>query len=450
MDFIVDIPDPEDGRIRRFMKMGGRSRRWRGVAKQHGDAARANLDRAIELKLPVFGYEAEPDAAALERGQRAVKYFYLDRPHQLKGWIGLRLDDLEERLHIEDAFRQRGLFVSEDSNAQARLFELVNATTAAPGSPGSRDATRSDTAEEDEDGQGSEGNLTAEEYAPMALSLLVAHIFKQTDSVLAPVTYLQLASLLGRRNKHGAPWAKGLGYVLGRVTALIDSVSAQIPEEPPFLTSIVVLSSGTNAGLPDTGVDGRWPGYESLSRKEKRDKVAAEYQRILHFGSRWNEILRLVGLTPIPLPSKKGGGPEQTGWGGGESDAHKALKRYVHDHPEVFGAAAEWFAQEEYALRSGDELDVMFKSDQLWIGVEVKSRVSDRLITDYERGLYQVVKYRAVLEAQARIDRPEQPPTVRVLLALESNLPDRYRDLATLLDVQYVERVSMSAESQAK
>jgi len=58
------------------------------------------------------------------------------------------------------------------------------------------------------------------------------------------------------------------------------------------------------------------------------------------------------------------------------------------ENPELFGAERGWFAQEEYALRSGDEIDVMFKSDSLWIGVEVKSRVSDAVEGDYERGLY--------------------------------------------------------------
>ncbi|MCC7286484.1 MAG: hypothetical protein IT503_09890 [Burkholderiaceae bacterium] len=423
------------------MKLGGRSKQWHGIAKQHGREARDNLERAIALKLPVFGYEAEPDAAALKRDERAVKHFYLDRPHQLRGWIGLSLHDLEERLHIEDAFRLRGIAGGIDPNAPSTLFELVDATIEAPGATAAVDATDEQAAEEDEVAQGLEGNLSAEEYALIALPLLVGHVLQQNDDVLVPITYRRLAELLGRRNKHGEPWARGLGHVLGRVTALIDSVSAQLPEKPPFLTSIVVLLSGPNAGLPDKGVSGRWPGYESLSREDKQAKVAVEYQRILQFGSRWNEVLRLVGLPPLGPPAGKDARPGAGGWGGGESEEHRALKRFVHDHPHLFGAASGWFAQEEYALRSGDEVDVMFKSEGVWIGVEVKSKVSDRLPSDYERGLYQVVKYRAVLEAQARIDYPVDPPEVRVTLALEGSLPAAYRELATALGVVCLENV---------
>jgi hypothetical protein len=83
----------------------------------------------------------------------------------------------------------------------------------------------------------------------------------------------------------------------------------------------------------------------------------------------------------------------------------------------------------------------MFRSAHTWIGVEVKSRVSDGNASDYERGIYQVVKYRAVLEAQARVDHPVQSPEVRVFLALERNLPEAYRALAEVLNVRVLERV---------
>lgn len=57
--------------------------------------------------------------------------------------------------------------------------------------------------------------------------------------------------------------------------------------------------------------------------------------------------------------------------------------------------------------------------------MEVESSVSDGFERDYERGLYQVVTYKAVLMAQASIDRPSHPPTVKVFLVLESDLPHK-------------------------
>lgn len=239
VDLIVDVHDSELGRVRRFVKMGGRSRRWKGVGMQHGQQARANLNKAVAEKLPIFGFEAEPNTAALARGERSVKHFFLDRAHQLQGRIGLSLYELEQRLHIEDAFRQRGLADAEDPNLSSSLFELVEAATEVPGADGLASGEES---EEHEVIQPLEGNLSADDYARMALPILVAHVLQQQDGVMVPITYRRLAELLGRRNKHGAPWARGLGFVLGRVTALIEGTRDRLPESPPFLTSIVVLS----------------------------------------------------------------------------------------------------------------------------------------------------------------------------------------------------------------
>lgn len=449
IDTIVDIYDAVENRNRRFVKLGGKSRTWRGVAIRHGEDAHENLERAVADRKPVFGYEAEPQPAALLRDERKIKHFYMDRVHQLKGWIGLRLDDLDDRLHIEDAFRRNGIVNDIDSRLPARLFELVEITDDIPsfGEPADSSVGQQ---EEDEIGLTVEDGRTAEEYARAALPLLISHVLDQKDGVLEPITYQRLAEMLGRYNKHGQPWARGLGHVLGHVTDLIEKANGAEREGLPFLSSIVVLSSGANAGLPGKGVGSRWPGYESLSREDKQAKLHAEYRRIIEFGSRWSDVLRLVGVPAGELPPESASGQPggaAGGWGGGESEAHKALKRFVFENPELFGAERDWFAQEEYALRSGDEIDVMFKSDSLWIGVEVKSRVSDEVEGDYERGLYQVVKYRAVLEAQARIDHPESPPEVRVFLGLETKLPTNYRELALALGTQCIERLDSSTDS---
>ncbi|MQA40674.1 hypothetical protein [Rugamonas aquatica] len=121
---------------------------------------------------------------------------------------------------------------------------------------------------------------------------------------------------------------------------------------------------------------------------------------------------------------------------------HKALKQFVLDNPDRFGAARDasvWRATTEYALRSGDQIDVFFKSDRCWIGVEVKSSISDSTPDDYERGIYQVVKYLALLTAQAKIDHPAAPPSVAVVLALESTLPFQLHATARDLGVRVIE-----------
>ncbi|WP_140416909.1 MULTISPECIES: hypothetical protein [unclassified Pigmentiphaga] len=182
-----------------------------------------------------------------------------------------------------------------------------------------------------------------------------------------------------------------------------------------------------------------------MSREEKHAKVLREHTEILQFGSHWNDVLTVLGLSPaVSLHAKPDPAPPCVrggGGSGGESAAHKALKAYVKAHPSEFGANASWEAFEEYPLRSADTIDVFFKSDQAWVGVEVKSAVSDGVENDYQRGLFQVVKYKALLEAQARADQLPIMPRVKVLLVLENVLPTVLRPVARTLGIEVREHV---------
>lgn len=93
-----------------------------------------------------------------------------------------------------------------------------------------------------------------------------------------------------------------------------------------------------------------------------------------------------------------------------------------------------------------DEVDVLFKSSKKCIAVEVKSFLSDRLPSDYERGLYQTIKYGALLIAMVAAGRRDIPPTIESVLVLESALPEQFRKLAERLGVTVYE----NARSVAK
>ena len=73
---------------------------------------------------------------------------------------------------------------------------------------------------------------------------------------------------------------------------------------------------------------------------------------------------------------------------------------------------------------SGDRMDVFFegissKGKECWICVEVKSKISDK--HDIQRGLYQCVKYRAVMEKEILAFGIQKD--VRVILALGCEFP---------------------------
>ena len=73
----------------------------------------------------------------------------------------------------------------------------------------------------------------------------------------------------------------------------------------------------------------------------------------------------------------------------------------------------------EVDLLSGDRVDVVYRTPDEVVAIEVKSRISDW--DDFRRGVYQCVKYRAVMEAQEKEDTSGR--RVRALLVTETPLP---------------------------
>lgn len=115
-----------------------------------------------------------------------------------------------------------------------------------------------------------------------------------------------------------------------------------------------------------------------------------------------------------------------------ESEEHKALKRYVLDHPKLVLTRAKGFkGKPEVGLSSGDRLDVLFASDSSQVAVEVKSRRSNA--DDMRRGILQCIKYRAVLEAQCI----NLSIAVETLLVVEEALPTDLAALASQLKVRW-------------
>jgi hypothetical protein len=123
--------------------------------------------------------------------------------------------------------------------------------------------------------------------------------------------------------------------------------------------------------------------------------------------------------------------------GQGESPEHRALKEYVAKNPEsLFGLKGyERYAVPEKYFPSRDRVDVYFEHPQKPVAVECKAaNASD---DDLASGIFQCVKYRALLEAEYKWKRLNFSP--RCILAVGRPLPPRYVRLAKLLNVEYVE-----------
>ncbi len=284
--------------------------------------------------------------------------------------------------------------------------------------------------------------VTSDDGARTSLVKLVQHVFNHRDGLITPLHYNELAERIGRMNKHGLGHGHGMGVVLGKMGHLLKSLEGEWGEEIPHIQSLVVNKSGALKDLPDNGIKEFWPDYPVMSQVEKANRTSIEHQRIVAFGSRWNDVLTLLGLPPVTASSQPIPGIVHLG-AGGESERHRLLKEFVRNNPELVGAASDWQCFVEYPLPSLDQIDILFKCSNACIAVEVKSAVSDCMPSDYERGLFQTVKYGALLAAMSRVVGYAIAPDIKTVLVLESRLPAQFRSLAETLGVKILENVKL-------
>lgn len=82
-------------------------------------------------------------------------------------------------------------------------------------------------------------------------------------------------------------------------------------------------------------------------------------------------------------------------------------------------------------------MDVLFQVGDDWHAVEVKSAVSS--IPDIVRGLFQCVKYRAVIEAYQATE--SLPQSVRTILIMENPFPAELEQMQQVLGIEVRDRV---------
>lgn len=159
-------------------------------------------------------------------------------------------------------------------------------------------------------------------------------------------------------------------------------------------------------------------------RTKKSEKEADELlaEQLLAYRSR---RLADVGEEETPsYVSPEEGAQFKYGRGGGESPYHEALRLWVKANPgSVLPAYAKAKTKTEVPLLSGDRVDDVFTLRDRIAVVEVKSWISND--DDIERGIYQCIKYRAVMKAM----KCKEKPKVDAVLVTERPLKKRQRNL---------------------
>jgi hypothetical protein len=270
------------------------------------------------------------------------------------------------------------------------------------------------------------GNKLYQERARTALPLLV-----RQAAAAKPIFYSALAEELGMPNP------RNLNYVLGSIGQAMVGLSKKWKTKVPPIQCLVVNKA---TGLPGEGIG--WfliakEDFGKLPLRRRREIVQAELQHIYAY-PHWDEVLQELEINAVDTDFSSEVDKAARAIDGGESASHKRLKEYVANNPHVIGLPKSTpMGTTEYGLPSGDSLDVSFKQKKSWVAAEVKSKISDQ--ADIVRGIFQCVKYQAVLDAVLLSE--SKPQNANTVLVLESELPEHLRPLCNLLGVEVIDGV---------
>lgn len=241
------------------------------------------------------------------------------------------------------------------------------------------------------------------------------------------IYYSDLAEEVGIGNP------RNLNYPLGSIGNTLKKAKDKLGFDIPPIQALVVSKDSDMPG------EGYFPFVDAINHKlltsqEKREISDNALIDIYHF-KKWKNILADLNLSELNryrVPASVYGV-----MGSGESEEHKSLKQYIANNPGKFGASKKDSAHLEFYFPSCDAIDVAFRSDKHFIGVEAKSIISDE--DDILRGLFQCVKYKALAEALCSVENTNCE--VKIFLALEGAFPNNLVSYRNILKINVIDNL---------
>ena len=237
----------------------------------------------------------------------------------------------------------------------------------------------------------------------------------------------------------GTIFSMKMGIVAG---AVMDKILKRERSAP--LLNVLLVCGDTRQ--PGAGVRGHlaehFPKEKWLREKGAHKNYPDFWKRIVKQATRevyvfphWDDLYKRVSGRNYEHDPVIIEGTERDGlrWGRkGEGENHKALRLWVKDNPDRIKKKFHGVRTEtEVELLSGDRVDVVYYAKTENVAIEIKSRDSNR--DDLQRGIFQCVKYGAVLRAQ----NLQQTFPVHSLLVTESKLDPDLGHLAKKLGVKH-------------
>jgi len=238
----------------------------------------------------------------------------------------------------------------------------------------------------------------------------------------------------------GSPQNANWGF--GPIVLVLDSLAeiSKFSGGIPNITTIV-----RNTGKPTIGLGVfKHAQLEDGSKSDKDAWLKSERKQVFRF-KRWDEVLsfleiqKMKDLTPpaIVLQAFERTSSHQSG----KSPEHQAIQNWLQNNSSTVGIASNEgivFEQQEYLFWSLDRLDLLLKTSNEWIGIEVKpSGASD---DEIRKGLYQVIKYRALLDAELLAEG--LPQSSSCILVTGGLFPPSLKALAERFQIRVIENVT--------
>lgn len=252
-----------------------------------------------------------------------------------------------------------------------------------------------------------------------------------------PIYYSDIASELEMDNP------RNMNYVLGSIGNSLRTLTAEWGRDIPPLQALVINKADE---LPGPGFAEFAPdpvSFRMAPLRIKRQVVDGLLATVYSYNG-WQSVLAYFGITLSDPPGLADLLPALvvSALGrSGESDAHRDFKNFVAEHPAIIGLSKVTpSGSTEHLFPSGDTVDVLFTTAKEFVAVEVKSRISSDF--DILRGVFQCVKYQALLDAVVAVER--RNCDTRTVLVLQGELPKALRPIANTLGVTVLERVGIN------
>ena len=268
---------------------------------------------------------------------------------------------------------------------------------------------------------------TNQEWALKMIPVLVRWAQGTWD---VPHHYSDLSAAVGHKTDQ-------IGDVLGRIQDIFNELGKQYKKEIPTLNSLV---SNKSSNLPSEGFDYVIPGYSALSPAAQKGEIRRLNEKAHQYD--WEWVLKALGLQPAKIFSSTDLAKiKKTNYGTvGEGKEHKSIKKYICSHPESIGIENVIVAQNEYNLLSGDRIDVYFECEKNeHIAIEVKPSNAPEF--DIMRGIFQCIKYKAVMDASRCADYGNYDN--EVILVIAGTMSAQNKQIANDLSIHYIEQFEM-------